>query len=100
MGPAACRLPLAYVVHVGEAAGKLAPQVAELLRDAHLDVVLHAGGGGFKAQMKRADASGARFALVIGDDEAAQGVVGVKSLREDGEQHDVPVVNLAAHLAR
>jgi histidyl-tRNA synthetase len=99
-GTKVSRAPLAYVVHAGEAAGRLARQVAELLRDARLDVVLHAGGGGFKAQMKRADASGARFALVIGDDEAARGVAGVKPLREDGEQHDVPVATLAAHLAR
>ena len=94
------RAPLAYVVHAGDAAGALARQVAEQLRDAHLDVVLHAGGGGFKAQMKKADASGARFALVIGDDEAARRVVGVKPLREGGEQRDVPVAELAAQLVR
>ena len=49
--------------------------------------------------MKRADASGARFALVIGDHEAGRGVVGVKPLREAGEQHDVPVAALATRLA-
>jgi histidyl-tRNA synthetase len=91
--------PLAYVVHAGVAAGALARSVAESLRDRGAAVVLHAGGGSFKSQMKRADASGARFALVIGDHEAGRGVVGVKPLREAGEQHDVPVAALATRLA-
>ena len=49
-------------------------------------MVLHCGGGSFKSQMKKADASGARFALIIGDDEAAAGEVTLKPLREMGEQ--------------
>jgi histidyl-tRNA synthetase len=49
--------------------------------------------------MKKADASRARYALVIGDDEAARGVVGVKPLREAGEQESVAVDALAARLA-
>jgi histidyl-tRNA synthetase len=56
------------------------------LRDAGLRVVFHAGGGGFKAQMKKADASRARFAIIIGDNEAAARRVAVKSLREQAEQ--------------
>jgi histidyl-tRNA synthetase len=48
---------------------------------------MHAGGGGFKAQFKRADASGAEFAVVIGDDEAAARTATVKALRgADGER--------------
>ena len=56
--------------------------LAERLRDAGLDVVLHrtAGGGSFKSQMKRADASGAAFAVIIGEDEAAAGGSSVKPL--------------------
>ena len=50
---------------------RLARRVAEALRDAGHAVVVNAGGGSFKSQMKRADASGARFALIVGDDEAA-----------------------------
>jgi histidyl-tRNA synthetase len=50
--------------------------------------------------MKKADSSGARYALVIGDDEAARGVVGVKPLRETAEQREVSVGQLVAHLAR
>jgi histidyl-tRNA synthetase len=53
--------------------------------------VLHCGGGSFKSQMKKADGSGARFALIIGDDEAQAGQVSLKPLREAGEQVRVTV---------
>ena len=76
--------PDAFVVHAGEAAELEAWNVAERLRDAGLAVVLGAGGS-FKSQMKKADASGARYALIIGDDEVASRKVTVKSLR-GGEQ--------------
>jgi histidyl-tRNA synthetase len=92
--------PLAYVVHAGDAAGALARRAAELLRDAGHAVVVHAGGGSFKAQMRRADASGATYALVVGDNEAAAGTVGVKPLRGGGEQQDVPLAALVARFAR
>ena len=78
--------PDVWLVHQGEAADKIAPAVAEQLRDAGLHVVLHCGGGGFKAQMKKADASGARFAVIIGDNEAAAGMLTVKPLRHNQEQ--------------
>ena len=51
--------------------------------------MLHAGGGGFKSQMKRADASGARFAVIIGEDELRAGEVSVKPLRTDQPQFRV-----------
>jgi histidyl-tRNA synthetase len=60
--------------------------VAEQLRDAGLAVILHCGGGSFKSQMKRADASGARYAVIVGDDEARAGVLSVKPLREAAQQ--------------
>ncbi|MBL8396183.1 MAG: histidine--tRNA ligase [Candidatus Accumulibacter sp.] len=75
-----------YVVHQGEAASRLAARVAEGLRDRAIDVLFHCGGGGFKAQMKKADASGASFAVIIGDDEAQAGEVTLKALRQTGEQ--------------
>ncbi len=76
-----------YVVHQGEAARTVAFTVSEALRGVGLDVVMHAGGGAFKAQFKRADASGAEFAVVIGDDEAAARTATVKALRgADGER--------------
>ncbi|TXH28877.1 MAG: histidine--tRNA ligase [Elusimicrobia bacterium] len=70
-----------YLVHQGEAASPLALRVAETLRDHGVDVLFNCGGGSFKAQMKRADASGAHFAVIIGDDEAAAGEVTLKPLR-------------------
>lgn len=75
-------VPDLYVVHQGEAATAFAWNVCEQLREARLAVVMHCGGGNFKSQLRKADASGARFALVIGDDEAAAGKVSLKSLRE------------------
>ena len=75
-----------YLVNVGEAAARFALQAGESLRDAGLDVLMHGGGGSFKSQMKKADASGARHAVIIGDDEAAAGEVTVKPLRGEGEQ--------------
>jgi len=83
--------PDAYMVNVGEAAGRFALAAAETLRDAGLRVVAHGGGGSFKSQMKKADASGARHAIIIGDDEAAAGEVTVKPLRAQGEQRRVPL---------
>ena len=80
------RVPDAYLVHHGELADRFAQGAAEWLRDADLAVLVHCGGGSFKSQMRRADASGARFAIIIGDDEAKAGTVSVKPLRESGEQ--------------
>ncbi len=74
-----------YLVHQGDAASRLAPRVAEGLRDQGIDVLFNCGGGSFKAQMKRADASGATFAVIIGDDEAAAGEATLKPLRAGGE---------------
>ena len=88
-GPA--HVPDAYVVHSGAQAGPQAWQAAERLREAGLAVLFHCGGGSFKSQMKKADVSGARFAVIIGDDEAAAGVVAVKPLRELGEQVSLPL---------
>jgi len=62
--------------------------------------VLNAGGGGLKSQLKRADNSGAAYALVMGDDEAAAGAVQVKSLRGEGDAFVCPVTELAAELGR
>jgi histidyl-tRNA synthetase len=90
--------PLAFVIHAGEAAAALAWRAAELLRDAGHAALLNAGGGSFKSQMKKADASGARYALLIGDDEAAIGTVGVKPLRGEGAQIAVPLSEVVALL--
>ena len=79
-------VPDVYVVRQGEAAEHYAHGVAERMRDAGLRVVLHSGGGSFKAQMKKADASGARYAVLIGDDEAAAEQLTLKPLREAAGQ--------------
>jgi histidyl-tRNA synthetase len=89
----------AYFVHVGEAAQRLALTVAETLRDAGFSIVLNAGGGSFKSQMKKADASGARFALIVGEDEAAAHRVTVKPLRSGTDQLSVEPSELPTRLA-
>src|SRR5690606_13368573 len=84
-----------YVVHQGEAASLVALDLAERLRDRGLDVILHCGGGSFKSQFKRADASLATVALVVGEEEAAQSRVGVKWLRKPGAaQESVPLADI------
>jgi histidyl-tRNA synthetase len=75
-----------YVVRQGESAEHYAEGVAERMRDAGLSVVLHSGGGSFKSQMKRADASGARYAVIIGDDEAAAQQLTLKPMRAPAAQ--------------
>ena len=88
-----------YLVHQGNAASRLAVRVAEGLRDQGLDVIFHCGGGSFKTQMKKADASGANLAVIIGDDEAAAGEVTLKPLRaiagQPNEQQRVSADGLA-----
>ncbi|HEY3180867.1 MAG TPA: histidine--tRNA ligase [Casimicrobiaceae bacterium] len=91
--------PLAYVVHVGDAAANVAYRVAEQLRDAGYAIAVNAGGGSFKSQMKRADASGARFALIVGDEEVAAGTVAIKRLRESGEQLAIAAADVGKHLS-
>jgi histidyl-tRNA synthetase len=78
--------PDAYVVRQGTQAERYAATIAERLRDGGLAVVLHCGGGSFKSQMKKADASGARYAVIIGDDEAAAQELTLKPLRENTQQ--------------
>jgi histidyl-tRNA synthetase len=85
----------AYLVHVGEQASEYAWKAAATLRRAGRSVVYHLGGGSFKSQMKRADASGARFALIVGEDEVAAEQMTVKALREEREQARMSVAEIA-----
>ncbi len=92
-----------YIVHQGEPAQLQASVVAERLRDAGLDVLLHcassAGIGSFKSQMKRADNSGAAYAVIIGEDEIAQGMAVVKEMRDsEGKQSNVVFEGIADYL--
>jgi histidyl-tRNA synthetase len=78
--------PHAYVAFQGEGTGDYAFALAEELRSARFRIVLHAGGGGFKSQMKKADSSGALYALIVGEDELRANEVAFKFLRKDAEQ--------------
>ena len=71
----------AYVLHQGGATQQQAFLLAERLRDAGIDVILHAGDASLKSQMKKADASGAEYAVIVGEAEAAAGAAAVKALR-------------------
>ena len=92
--------PHAYLVMVGEAAQHQGMELAEFLRDniPGLRLVTHCGGGNFKAQFKRADKSDARLALLLGEDEVQQGVVGVKFLREEKPQTSMDRQNIVRFL--
>lgn len=94
--------PDLYLVAAGQ--GTLAPafRLAEQLRAERpqFKVEINLGGGSFKAQMKRADKSGARFALVLGEAELQAGTIGLKPLRESGEQNAVPWTGLVETLDR
>ena len=97
-----------YVVHHGDATLEAAMQAAERIRDSGIDVLLHCGGGSFKSQFRRADASGAQYALILGVDEVARGEASLKWLRAggerggaagDGRQTTVPLDRVAEALA-
>jgi histidyl-tRNA synthetase len=94
----AAAAPDVYIVRQGEHAELYAQHAAETLRDAGLSVLLHCGGGSFKSQMKRADASGALYALIIGDDEAVSATVTVKPLRATLEQYRTTAADAAARI--
>ena len=84
-----------YVVHQGEGTARRAFTLAEELRDAGFAVVLHAGGGGFKSQMKRADVSGAAVAVILGENELNAGTAAVKLLRGESKQQEFKQEGLA-----
>ena len=87
-----------YVVVSGERAAAAGVGIVERLRDSlpQLRFELNLGGGKFKTQFSRADRSGAALALILGDDELARGVVGVKPLRQEAGQTECPIADLAA----
>lgn len=92
-----------YFVHQGDVAQRRAALLAESLRDEGISTLVHAGSGSFKSQFKRADASGAQIAVILGGDELASGAASVKMLRLEGQsdalaQQHVPLENLVAFL--
>jgi len=99
-GLAECQV---YVAHQSDAAQRQAAQTAEELRDAGLDVIVHAGSSGFKSQFKRADASGAVVAVIFGDDELAARTASIKWLRPgkipaQSQQETIPLDRLVQEL--
>jgi histidyl-tRNA synthetase len=94
----AARPPDVYVVVGGEAVASEALRIVERLRSERPGVrfEMHMGGGNFKAQFRRADRSGAPVALVVGEDELARGMVGMKPLRASAGQSECPLADLSA----
>ena len=92
--------PDIYMVMVGENVQRTGMVLAEKIRDELTDVnvQMNCGGGSFKSQFKKADKSGADFAIVIGEEEVNQQMVSVKSLRVEGEQKMVEWDQLTAYL--
>ena len=90
-----------YLVAVGDVQGK-AMQLGEELRSQspQLRLLNHCGGGGFKAQMKKADKSSALVALILGEDEVANNSITVKFLREDRPQESIAIDSAVAFLKR
>jgi histidyl-tRNA synthetase len=92
--------PNIYLVNLGDNAEGFALKLSETLRSHGLKVVLNSGGSSFKSQMKRADKSGASFAVILGDDEMKEGVAQVKSLRVDNVQTKIKLDELATFLLK
>lgn len=89
----------AYLVAVGDLASAQSLQLAEQLRDQlpWLRLITHCGGGSFKSQFKRADRSGARWTLILGEEEVANRCIGIKTMAT-GEQDTVSWDTLASRL--
>ncbi|MDD5460783.1 MAG: histidine--tRNA ligase [Methylococcales bacterium] len=77
-----------YMIRVGEKAEQEGLRFAEVIRNEMpaLKLQVNCGGGSFKSQFKKADKSGAEYAVILGDDEVSRGEVGIKSLRHQQEQ--------------
>ncbi|WP_293765629.1 histidine--tRNA ligase [uncultured Aquitalea sp.] len=89
-----------YLVQQGVGAPVYAMQLAQRLRAAGLAVIQHLGDGSFKSQMKKADGSGAAFAVIVGENEMAAGQAVVKPLRADAAQETVALDQVALTIAR
>lgn len=83
-----------YLVHEGEAAGKIAFRLADQLRKAGFRALLHCGGGHFKSQFKKANASGAEFAVIIGPNEIEHDQVQIKHLRNKHVEKQIAIPSM------
>jgi histidyl-tRNA synthetase len=86
-----------FMVLMGEKAVAEGFKIAEQLRNElpGLGLLVNCGGGSFKSQFKKADKSGARFALVLGDNELDQGLISLKPLRDSQDQKELPLKSLS-----
>ncbi|MEO5702317.1 MAG: histidine--tRNA ligase [Gammaproteobacteria bacterium] len=101
-GAVRAKAPHAYLITVGIAASSAGMLLAERLRDALPDLRLanNCDGSSLKSQLKRADKSGAQFALILAEQELAADSVSVKFLRiRDQQQLAVPLLTLAEFLS-
>jgi len=87
-----------YVVHRGEGSGRFAFRLAGELRDAGLATVTGDSGRSMKSQMRSANASGAKVAVIMGEDELARRSAVVKDLREGGQQEELPLGAVAGRV--
>ena len=94
--------PHAYLLLAGEQAEQQGRLLAEQIRDElpQLRLLVNCGGGSFKSQMKRADKSGARLALILGENEISNQQISVKDLRQEEEQRVMLMTELAGFLSR
>jgi len=100
--PTAVAPPAAiFFMAMGDVALQRALVLAEALRDneQHWQIIVHTGGGSFKSQFKKADKSGARLALILGDEEVSQQKISIKDLRQAQEQIILPQDELSQYLA-
>jgi histidyl-tRNA synthetase len=90
-----------YLAHIGDAASLRTMQLAEQLRSdiPNLRLLWHCGGGSLKNQMKKADRCGAKLALIMGEDELAQGQIQIKPLQGQGQQKSISLDQVLAHVA-
>ena len=91
-------LPDIYIVNLGEMAKSFAFSIAEKLRNEGLKVSLNMEGSSFKSQMKKADKSGAKVALIIGEQEAENKIIQVKLIRDAGIQESISENNLSLYI--
>lgn len=91
-----------FIASMGEAARQQAILVGEQIRSAFpgLRCIVHCSGGKFKAQLKKADVSGARVALIFGDDEVSRQQVSIKSLRDDSDQCTISRTDTTKYLKK
>ncbi len=91
-----------YFCAVGDEAVRQSMVIAEQLRDqiSGIRILTNCSGGNFKKQFKRADKSGALFALVLADDELAKNEIGIKNLRVESEQLNVKISAVAEELKK